>query len=155
VPSAVTLNPVNTFAYLFTVNKSRGCKLDLDELKDVSQESQIYISAHQGHNSDQWTRLNILRLYRDAVNRKIRNEKLLAEQAYFADQFTSDDQVSDQDIHASRAERVKKLVLSDREKKIMNLLIQGYSYKEISKKLRLSSKELRNNIYQIKVKNCR
>lgn len=143
---------MNTFAYLFTVNKSRGCKLDLDELKDVSQESQIYISAHERH-SDQWIRLNILRLYRDAVNRKIRNEKLLAEQAYFADQFISEDQVTDQEIHNSRAQRVKDLVLSDIEKKILNLLIQGFSYKEVTKKLRISSRQLENYVYQIKVKN--
>lgn len=143
---------MNTFAYLFTVNKSRGCKLDLDELKDVSQESQIYISLHDRH-SDWWIRKNILRLYRDAVNRKIRNEQLCAEQAYFNDQFVTDDEPTDLTIQNDRSAKVENLLLTDIQKKILNLLIQGYSYKEVTKKLRVTSRQLENHIYQIKSKN--
>lgn len=136
--------------YLFTVNKSRSCKLDLDELKDVQQETEITLS--QKSYNDQMVRYTILSAYREAVRRKIRREQLAAEQAYIISQNSESDN-SDFEIEKNRTDKLKKLDLTPIQKKIVLLLIQGADYKEIQKKLKLTSPAIRNHVKRIKKNN--
>jgi len=140
---------MNVRAYLFTVNKNRSYRLNPDELKDVQQETEITIS--QKDYNDQLTRLTSLDHYRRAVNKKIQQEQVASEQAYFNEVYSNDD--TEQEIHQQRAARIKSLDLTPIQKKIVKLLVEGFEYKEIRKKLRLSSKQLRDHCREIKKKN--
>ena len=137
--------------YLFTVNKSRGGKLNHDELKDVQQESEIILS--QKNYNDQLVRLTILSSYRQAVKKKIKQEQIAAEQSYFNSAFV-DDGPSDLEIQTDRETKIASLKVSLVQKKIIKLLVQGNRYEEIQKKLRITSKQLRDHGYNIKKQNA-
>lgn len=134
-------------AYLYTVNKSRGFRLSPDELKDVQQDTEIKL--FQKDYNDQITRLTMLSLYRSAVQKKIRDEKIAQEQKYILDP----EETTDLEIQQEREKRISVLTLSDIQKKIVKLLVIGLSYEEIRKKLKLSQRQLIDHCKAIRKKN--
>ncbi|MCX8144664.1 MAG: hypothetical protein N3F62_10495 [Bacteroidia bacterium] len=63
---------------------------------------------------------------------------------------TEEKTISDEEIIKSRIEKINQLKLKSSHKKILYMLILGYTYKEIREELNLSSKQLRNVIYYFK-----
>lgn len=135
-------------AYLFTVNKNNSYRLDPDELKDVVQD--IEIKFLQKSYNDEYKKLTVRDLYRKAVARKIKNEKIVNEGLYA---FNEIDSSIDQEITENRLNSICKLNVTDIQKRIVKLLVEGFEYKEIRKKLRISQRCLENHVYQIKKNN--
>lgn len=133
-------------AYLYTINKNNSFKLDLDEIKDVDQEIQIYLS--QKNYNDLLQKKTVLSFYRRAVNRKIKNETMANEMVYLGHDY-----VSAHEIELERRERMKRLNLNEIQKKIVDLLVRGFDYKEIRKKLKINNAQLTNHVYRIKSQN--
>lgn len=138
---------MNLRAYLYTVNKSRGFRLNPDELKDVQQDTEIKL--FQKDYNDHITRLTLLSQYRSAVQKKIRDEKLTQEQKYIFDP----EETTDLEIQQEREKRINALNLSPIQKKIVKMLVIGYSYEEIRKKLKLNQRQLIDHCKLIKKKN--
>lgn len=136
-------------AYIFTINKNNGYKLDQDELKDVKQEIDVYLTPK--NYNDELIRKSILWIYQQSVKKKIRQEQLVTQGAYL-ENFDSE---SAHEVEQKRRAQLGKLVFKNKtEQKVIELLVSGYTYPEIRKKLRLSSKKLRNIIYQIRQQNA-
>lgn len=133
-------------AYLYTINKNNSFKLDLDEIKDVNQDVEIYLS--QKNYNDLLQKKTILSFYRRAVNRKIKNETMANEMVYLGH-----DDKSAHEIELERRERIKRLNLNDIQKKIVDLLVRGFDYKEIRKRLKINNAQLTNHVYRIKAQN--
>ncbi len=65
--------------------------------------------------------------------------------------ITPDQQAIDKEEFISLKENISK-ILSDMEKRVLNLYLEGYNYKEISAKLGISSKSIDNSLSRIKTK---
>ena len=138
---------MNLEGYLFTINKNNSFRLDPDELKDVAQD--IRISFHNESLNDFLKKKRIITLYSRAVNSKIKNEKIVSECGYL-DNYSPGE-------HATQVKRMSALpglVLNETQEKIVTLLIGGYSYEEIRKKLKLNENQLWAHIQRIKKSNC-
>ena len=120
---------MNINGYLFTINKNNGFKLDPDEIKDVNQEINIYL-LNRSYN-DLLIKKTVLSFYKKALNIKIKNENIKTDFNGFSDPG-----------HEEKKERrltaLQKLPLNDQQKKILQLLIEGYEYPEIRKRLKLN-----------------
>lgn len=135
-------------AYLFTINKNNSYRLDPDELKDVQQDIKLYLSQKSYNNY--LVKKTCLSFYKMAIGKKVKQETLVSSGAYL-ENFSDEEAI---DLEAERRSKVRKLKLSDVQKKIMDLLISGYEYTEVRKKLRINQKQLLNHVYQIRVQNC-
>ena len=137
---------VNTPAYLFTINKNNSFRLDPDELKDVEQSISIFL-IKKSYN-DLLTKKTILSFYSKAVKKKIKNEEIVSSGAYLMNHEPGAHQ-----IEIKRREQLTRLKLNENQQRIVNLLISGFSYKEIRKKLRMNNNQLVNHISRIKTQN--
>ncbi len=134
-------------AYLSVINKNNNFRLDPDEMKDVKQELQIYLSGK--NYNDELTRYRARDYYVRAVKRKIRSEELVQSQAYLSNFDESAQEITDK-----RLEEMGSLKLNDIQKKIIEMLINGFKYPDIRKRLKLNEAKLKNQILRIKQKNC-
>lgn len=137
---------MNIGAYLYTINKNNSFKLDFDEIKDVNQDVEIYLS--QKNYNDLLQKKTILSFYRRAVNRKIKNETMANEIVYLGH-----DDTSSHEIEMQRRDKIKSLRLNEIQKKIVELLVKGFDYKEIRKRLKINNAQLTNHVYRIKAQN--
>lgn len=135
---------MNLSAYLFTVNKNNSFRLNPDELKDVLQDVSVFLIGKSYNN--QMTRLQALKHYRRAVDKKIKGETS-AQESNYLDQAQA---VSDHEIEKERLAAIASLNLNSSQKKILELLVSGFSYKEVRKKLRLSESQLKHQVYNIR-----
>lgn len=144
---------MNIRAYLYTVNKNRSFALSLDEIKDVEQEAKIQLLNKDYNN--RLIRLTVLSYYRQAINSKIKQSEHLAtwSQTELDPCTTIED--PEPDITEERTEKIKNLELSPVQKKIVRYLVSGLKYVDIRKKLKLSERQLKNQIYLIKQKNIK
>ena len=136
-------------AYIFTINKNNSFKLDPDELKDLGQEISIYLS--QKSYNDLLVKKTILSYYQKAVKRKIKQQDLVTSGAY----LENFDEEGCAEVEQKRKQELDRLNLNDVQHKIVELLISGFSYKEIRKKLRINNAQLTNHIYRIKLQNTK
>lgn len=134
--------------YLYTLNKNNSFKLDPDELKDVEQEITAYL-LNKSYN-DLITKKTILSFYKMAVTRKIKNEELIQSGAYL-NNFTEE---SNYDQEVERRSKLASLNLNAMQKKIVDLLISGFQYPEIRKKLKLNTSQLTSHVKRIRLQNC-
>lgn len=135
--------------YVYTINKNDSFRLDPDELKDVVQEINISLYRTQLKN-DFLIKKEIMKHYQRAIERKKRNEHLVANEAYL-DNFNN---IGIHEVEVERKDKIPLLNLTKIQRKIVELLVSGFDYSEIRKRLKINSKQLINHIYQIKVQNC-
>lgn len=129
--------------YIFTINKNSGFKLDPDELKDVTQEITIYLS--QKNYNDLITKKTVLSFYINAVKKKQKTQDLVLNECYLVNH---DPGAHEQE--EDRLEKMKKLNLSEKQSKILELLVKGYTYPEIRKRFKMNENKLRNFILRMK-----
>lgn len=137
---------MNLTGYLFTINKNNSFRLDSDELKDVQQEIEIYL-FRKSYN-DLLIKKTVLSFYLKAIRNKIKNEEIVSSAAYLSNMDPGS-----HEIELKRREGLKSLSLSEKQRKIIELLISGFSYKEIRKKMKLNNNQLVNHISRIKKNN--
>lgn len=133
---------MNFKGYLFTINKNNSFKLNDDEIKDVLQDLQIYFLDKSYNNF--LVKKTILYFYINTVNKKIKQENFILSNVSNAEE---NDFI---EIENKRNEKLKKLGLKPKQKRIVKLLIQGYSYEEVRRTMRLSIKQLENTITYLK-----
>jgi hypothetical protein len=132
---------VNILSYLKYLNYKSQIKLDSLAIEDLSVEIQ-YKLANKNYN-DYLIKKTCLRYFLIEVEKKKREFDLIINQ-------TEEKTISDEEIIKSRIEKINQLKLKSSHKKILYMLILGYTYKEIREELNLSSKQLRNVIYYFK-----
>jgi len=125
------------------INKNSGYKLDPDELKDVIQEISIYLLSK--NYNDLITKKTILSFYLKAVNKKYKAEEIVKGEYYLLNADPGE-----HEKETERLEKLKKLNLSDKQLKILELLVKGYSYAEIRQRYRMNENKLRSYILRIK-----
>lgn len=139
---------MNVKTYIYTINKNNSFKLDPDELKDVEQEISIYLSQKNYNNL--LVKKTILSFYIKASTKKQKREDYIKTGEYL--------EISHSDTHEiekKRLEEIKKLNLNSIQSKIIELLVKGFSYLEIRKKLKLNCNQLSNQVKRIKQTNSK
>lgn len=139
---------MNIQAYLFTINKNNSFRLDSDEIKDVLQDLSI-LFLRKSYN-DYLTKKKVATYYFEAVKRKIKNETIVASGAYLDNYLPGS-----HEIEVKRLQALNQLKINETQEKIIKLLIAGYKYKEIRKKLRITEKSLNQHIFRIKINNVK
>lgn len=137
---------MNINGYLFVINKNNSYKLNADDLKDVKQEIDIYMVG-KSYN-DLIMKKTVLSFYLKAVKQRINNENLVSELTYFDNSTNEFDEIKERRLNA-----LNKLNLNDKQKKIIALLIEGYTYKDIRKRLKMNTDKLTSHVKRIKKNN--
>lgn len=137
---------MNIPGYLFVINKNNSYKLNTDDLKDVKQEIDIYMVG-KSYN-DLIMKKTVLSFYLKAVKQRINNENLVSELTYFDNSTNEFDEIKERRLNA-----LKELNLNDTQKKIIALLIEGYKYKDIRKRLKMNTDKLTSHVKRIKKNN--
>jgi DNA-binding CsgD family transcriptional regulator len=137
---------MNLEGYLYTINKNNNFRLNTDDLKDVKQEINIYL--HNKSYNDLLVKKTVLSYYLKAVNKKIKNENIVFECEQFDLMENEPDETQERRLNA-----LNKLNLNDKQKKIVKLLIEGYTYPEIRKRLKMNNSKLTSHIKRIKKTN--
>jgi len=137
---------MNIDAYLFTLNKNSSFKLNTDDLKDVKQEINIFLLNKQ--YNDLMTKKTVFSMFLKAIKAKTKNENIIYEAPEFETIEPETDETKERRLNA-----LNKLRLNDKQKKIVSLLIEGYTYPEIRKRLKLNKNKLKSHVKRIKDKN--
>lgn len=137
---------MNIEAYVFTINRNSSYRLDSDELKDVQQDINLYLTNKQ--YNDEMLRKTVLSFFLRAINKKKKNEEIVSSGVY----MESHDPGT-HELETERMDLIGKLTLNDTQKKIVELLVRGFEYKEIRKKLKLNPNQLRNQVKRIRQTN--
>ncbi|GIV28677.1 MAG: hypothetical protein KatS3mg027_2491 [Bacteroidia bacterium] len=132
---------MNILSYLKYLNYKSQIKLDSLAIEDLSVEIQ-YKLANKNYN-DYLIKKTCLHYFLIAVRRKKKELDLIFNQA-------EEINTSDEEKIKSRIEKINQLKLKHSHKKILCMLVLGYTYKEIREELNLTSKQLRNVIYYFK-----
>lgn len=133
-------------AYLFTINKNNSFRLDPEEMKDVEQA--VTVSFIGKSINDHLAKKRVKMFYVRAVTKKIRNEELVASEGYLLNS-----EPGAHEIEVKRKGMIAGLNLNEIQKKILLLLVSGYSYKEIRGFFKMNEPQLKGHIMRIKAQN--
>jgi DNA-binding CsgD family transcriptional regulator len=138
--------------YLYTINKNNGYPLDQDEMKDVEQETTIFLCTKD--YNDMLQKITARSFYSKALKKKNTRRTHTQQAGWQQDAWTDPEPTPEPDLQEQRRQQLSKLNFKSKtQEKIVKLLVDGKSYEEIRKRLALNSKQMRNHIYTIKTLN--
>ncbi len=138
---------MNLDGYLFTMNHNAGSPLSSEELQDLCQDLAIHFQTHS--LNDFYQKKTALREWQKACKIKAKRDSAHRDSSYI-DNVGEGPQ--DWQIAEERRNALKRMNVSSADKKILELLIDGHSYDEIRKRVKLTPGSFRVRMVLIKKK---